>query len=253
MKFSFYISKVYSNASSYLSADCGSPPPLTNGSFEFVNQQVPSTIQGSKVVYQCNTGYVPTVKYPSVCTASGKWSWDTNEIQCKGRHNILHKHVCALLWNSNFQHAADCRDPVSPSNGYVMHYEITTEGAIIHYGCNDSFVPEELQSAVCTPAGTWEPNPEALDCKIPGKYMMQLWCCLMLAAVNSALTSCATWDTVSSLHYIHNWWSRITYIKCACFLMCNRASDVSRPPAHFNLGCYTTTAADSYSVCAFWI
>lgn len=144
-----------------------------------MDQQVPSTIQGSEVVYQCNAGYVPTTKHTSVCTGSGEWDWDPNEIQCKGQFSnqidmflcpSVHAAISHVLCNP----AADCGDPASPRNSHIMPYEITSEGAIIHYGCNNGFVPEGLQLAVCTSAGTWEPNPESLDCKIPRKYVRQL-------------------------------------------------------------------------------
>lgn len=68
---------------SLLAVDCGVPPPIPHSVMLWDNI---STV-GSRVVYQCNSGYRSVGKgNASICTASGEW--DAASLLCQGDNDV---------------------------------------------------------------------------------------------------------------------------------------------------------------------
>ena len=60
-------------------ANCGVPTPPGNGGI--VNYT--STLEGSVVFYQCNSGFGPLGEMSAVCAANGSWSPDPADVTCR--------------------------------------------------------------------------------------------------------------------------------------------------------------------------
>ena len=59
-------------------------------------------------------------------------------------------------------HAANCGPPSPPSNGYIMAYTSTLEGARINVTCFSE--SQQQHTAICNGKGQWEPDSSGL-CK----------------------------------------------------------------------------------------
>ena len=63
-------------------ADCGAPPPPVNG---YLLQPHTNTTEGSMVVFQCDSGFVPEGVMTAVCGRDGQWFPDPGGITCSPR------------------------------------------------------------------------------------------------------------------------------------------------------------------------
>ena len=63
-------------------ADCGAPPPPVNGS---LLQPYTNTTEGSVVVFQCNSGFVPEEEMTAVCGNDGQWVPYPGNVTCSPR------------------------------------------------------------------------------------------------------------------------------------------------------------------------
>ena len=61
-----------------LTADCGPPPSLTNGSL----QPHTNTTEGSVAVFQCDLGFVPEGEMTAVCGSDGQWTPNPGGVTC---------------------------------------------------------------------------------------------------------------------------------------------------------------------------
>ena len=76
----------------------------------------------------------------------------------------------------------DCKAPGVPSNGTLESYFQTSEGSVVIYKCVHGLFPRERFKSVCTPAGTWEPDPTQLMCRDPGNS----WLMITIICMNEA-------------------------------------------------------------------
>ena len=60
-------------------ANCGVPKPPRNGTIVNYN----STVEGSVLRYQCNSGFGSVGEMIAVCAANGSWSPDPAHVTCK--------------------------------------------------------------------------------------------------------------------------------------------------------------------------
>ena len=60
--------------------DCGAPVPSQHGQLGPYNK----TLQGSRVTFGCESGWLPIGKYSAICTSEGKWSPDPAQFVCYG-------------------------------------------------------------------------------------------------------------------------------------------------------------------------
>ena len=60
-------------------ANCGVPKPPGNGTI--VNYT--GTVEGSTLLYQCNSGFGPVGEMTAVCAADGRWSPDPADVSCR--------------------------------------------------------------------------------------------------------------------------------------------------------------------------
>ena len=60
-------------------ADCGPPPPVTNGS---INSYT-STVEGAVITYQCNEGLCPSGLLTAVCQPDGRWRPNPADTTCR--------------------------------------------------------------------------------------------------------------------------------------------------------------------------
>ena len=63
-------------------ADCGAPPPPVNGS---LLQPHTNTTEGSVVVFQCDSGFVPESMMTAVCGRDGQWTPNPGGVTCSPR------------------------------------------------------------------------------------------------------------------------------------------------------------------------
>ena len=54
-----------------------------------------STLEGSQIVFQCSSGFVPSQQMMSVCAANGSWTPDPAELECRGAEVY---HDCLSIW-----------------------------------------------------------------------------------------------------------------------------------------------------------
>ncbi|XP_043571879.1 sushi domain-containing protein 1 isoform X4 [Chiloscyllium plagiosum] len=125
--------------------DCGSPPSLLNTLFH----QPVNTTYRSRVVYQCQVGYVHvTGNDTSVCSAQGQW--EGANLECE---------------------AVDCGSPPTLLNTVSYPPVNTTYGSTVKYQCQDGYVPvRENETLICSAHGQWEGAKlecKALDCGSP--------------------------------------------------------------------------------------
>ncbi|GCC32609.1 hypothetical protein chiPu_0011072 [Chiloscyllium punctatum] len=125
--------------------DCGSPPSLLNTLFH----QPVNTTYRSRVVYQCQVGYVHvTGNDTSVCSAQGQW--EGANLECE---------------------AVDCGSPPTLSNTVSDPPVNTTYGSTVKYQCQDGYVPvRENETLICSAHGQWEGAKlkcKAVDCGSP--------------------------------------------------------------------------------------
>ena len=62
-------------------ADCGAPPPPVSGSV----QSHTNTTEGSVVVFQCNSGFVPEGEMTAMCESDGQWTPNPGGVTCSLR------------------------------------------------------------------------------------------------------------------------------------------------------------------------
>ena len=62
-------------------ADCGAPAPPMNGSM----QSYTNTTEGSVVVFQCDSGFVPEGEITAVCGRDSRWTPDPGDVTCSPR------------------------------------------------------------------------------------------------------------------------------------------------------------------------
>ena len=60
-------------------ADCGAPPPPVNGD---LMQPHTNTTEGSVVVFQCDSGFVPEGEMTAVCGSDGQWTPNPGSVTC---------------------------------------------------------------------------------------------------------------------------------------------------------------------------
>ena len=65
----------------------------------------------------------------------------------------------------------DCGQPEFPSNGVVSAVSSTTEGATVTFQCEEGLFPSDPVNITCSSTGLWTPNPEDVQCNIPGWYI----------------------------------------------------------------------------------
>ena len=87
-------------------ADCGDPSPPANG-FVMVSD---STLEGSQIVFQCNSGLAPSQQMMSVCAANGSWTPDPAELVCMSPppgilNAVCRVHSCCFVPVSNIKQA----------------------------------------------------------------------------------------------------------------------------------------------------
>lgn len=80
-----------------------------------------------------------------------------------------------------------CDPPSPPSNGYIMPYTSTVEGASVTYvfqylfQMGQQFVCAEVNvTAVCNNNGYWEPNSEEKQCPKTNNISGTAWLCLSI-------------------------------------------------------------------------
>ena len=61
-------------------AECGPPPPVTNG---FINDRYTSTVEGAVITYHCNEGLSPSGQLTAVCQSNGRWRPNPAETTCR--------------------------------------------------------------------------------------------------------------------------------------------------------------------------
>ena len=100
-----------------------------------------------------------------------------------------HSYTCAssqlltYMWRyansllNNLFRPVNCGDPTAPGNGSIETYQVTTEGAVIFFTCNQMFVPSTRMNATCTSNGMWAPDPGDLTCTC--EYLLGR-CCIIL-------------------------------------------------------------------------
>ena len=60
--------------------DCGAPAPPQHGHLGPYN----GTLQGSRVMFWCESGRLPIGKYTAICMSEGKWSPNPAQFVCSG-------------------------------------------------------------------------------------------------------------------------------------------------------------------------
>ncbi|XP_068461497.1 sushi domain-containing protein 1 isoform X2 [Clinocottus analis] len=171
--------------------DCGSPPALPH-SHMLWNK---SSRMGTKVVYQCNSGYHNVGKgNVSICTSAGQWkrpSMRCQDILCGDPPTPPHT---GRVWNGSsrpgstvtyyckkgFYHSGgnnmslcsvnghwttarisckevDCGVPPPVPNSIMLWDKISTLGSQVVYQCNSGYLRVgEGNVSVCTVSGDWE-------------------------------------------------------------------------------------------------
>ena len=92
----YYITKVVH----YFTVDCGSPSPLTNGTIISQN----GTLEGSRITFECDDGFSPSLAMNSECQPDGNWQPDPAGVVCaasmtftgKLKLMLLNEKVCAV-------------------------------------------------------------------------------------------------------------------------------------------------------------
>ena len=64
-------------------------------------------------------------------------------------------------------YTAGCEVPGAPSNGGILLFESSKEGAVIVYQCSPGYSPTGPMNSTCTTNG-WTPNPVGVDCSVTG-------------------------------------------------------------------------------------
>ena len=73
-------------------------------------------------------------------------------------HNVMYYSLSFILPPVN------CGDPTPPSNGSIVPYQNTTEGAVISFACDPMFVPSIKMTATFASNGMWTPDPHGHTC-----------------------------------------------------------------------------------------
>ncbi|XP_070690426.1 sushi domain-containing protein 1 isoform X2 [Pempheris klunzingeri] len=111
--------------------DCGVPPPIPLSIMLWNNI---STV-GSRVVYQCNSGYRSVGEGNiSVCAASGKW--DGASLTCQ---------------------EITCQTPVFKPRAKMLWDGTSHIGSVVYYQCEEGYYTRSLRNySVCGENGRWE-------------------------------------------------------------------------------------------------
>ena len=99
-------------------------------------------------------------------------------------------------------HAANCGPPSPPSNGYIMAYTSTQEGAKINITCFNE--ENHTVLVICSHDGSWQPNPTDNICNLDSgtiQYdivLITLGACARVTVV--VLCICLSVITVAAIH-----------------------------------------------------
>ena len=146
-------------ACTHPSVSCGDP----NFNSDVAVDPFSSTIVGSELFYQCQSGLLPEGRMSSVCGGDGRWNPDPATLMCEGKTHstLVHKlKLHCLAFSSVY-----CGVPRPPQNGTIVNYTSTVEGSALLYQCNPGFDPMGEMTAVCAANGSWSPDPADLTCK----------------------------------------------------------------------------------------
>ncbi len=159
---------------------CGSPAAPSRGSVDVNGGTLPFSL-GSQVTYHCNEGLFPPDVRTSTCTdveGRGEWVENPGSLFCSGRPGkIIHQ----FLSREGFvpMYAVNCTLPDEPSNativpsvnGTVVDYdrlnETVFEGTVLTYQCDNGLSLTGPNIIICTNAGVWSTDPEAIICVLP--------------------------------------------------------------------------------------
>ena len=80
-------------------------------------------------------------------------------------HDIYLQNPSLLcLSDSNGLEAINCSTPIPPVNGFVQNVTLATAT----FGCNEGYTPQEIKTAFCIGADTWNPDPNFHNCSVQG-------------------------------------------------------------------------------------
>ena len=106
-----------------------------------------TVLEGTMVNYSCSSGLVHSGPTSSTCMQNGEWEPDPTEVECKLQ-------------------SANCNNPSSPPNGYVISYCSTQEGERVIFTCQNvsqnqiTTLEQQLYfTSICNAHGNWEPDP----------------------------------------------------------------------------------------------
>ncbi|KAM7416084.1 hypothetical protein PAMA_018248 [Pampus argenteus] len=161
--------------------DCGSPPALHH-SHMLWNK---STMMGTEVVYQCDSGYHNVGKgNVSVCTAAGQWEGasvlcqDIDECSVAGLcgeggqcRNLEGSFYCSCQLGYRVHNGSepfnphrdiasckvvDCGQPASPEDTVLLSSTGTTYGSVAMFNCDEGFLWRRGDNtSVCGADGLW--------------------------------------------------------------------------------------------------
>eukprot|EP00117_Sycon_ciliatum_P048173 scpid2370/ scgid5761/ Sushi, von Willebrand factor type A, EGF and pentraxin domain-containing protein 1; CCP module-containing protein 22; Polydom; Selectin-like osteoblast-derived protein; Serologically defined breast cancer antigen NY-BR-38 len=122
--------------------DCGTPPPLSDGTVAAT-----TTLYGSTTSYSCNTGYMLSGSQVRTCQADGFWSGATAS--------------CIIV---------ECGNPGAPAHG-TRNGDAFNFGSSVAFICDPGYQLIGEQSILCQANGQWSsgiPSCSVLDCGDPG-------------------------------------------------------------------------------------
>ena len=123
------------------------------------------------MTFSCPPGLVLTGPIASTCMRNGEWEPDLHELKCLGDQiTIMFTYNICLI-----SCIAHCNPPSLPSDGQLLPYTSTLEGATVTYVCwnvhQRGRCDDVNVTAVCNKQGYWEPNTDDICAESTGEFL----------------------------------------------------------------------------------